>query len=55
MSLDIGIIENDFLLVMDDMIRYIKILLELLFNFNILQVEILKENYIILIFKIFDE
>lgn len=55
MSLDIGIIENDFLLVMDDMIRYLKILLELLFNFNILQVEILKENYIILIFKIFDE
>lgn len=55
MSLDIGIIENDFLLVMDDMIRYVKILLELLFNFNILQVEILKENYIILIFQIFDE
>lgn len=55
MSLDIGIIENDFLLVMDDMIRYLRILLELLFNFNILQVEILKENYIILIFKIFDE
>lgn len=55
MSLDIGIVENDFLLVMDDMIRYLKILLELLFNFNILQVEILKENYIILIFQIFDE
>lgn len=55
MSLDIGIVENDFLLVMDDMIRYLKILLELLFNFIILQVEILKENYIILIFQIFDE
>lgn len=54
-SSEIGTIENDFLPSMGDMIRYTRILSELLLNFNILQTETAKENYTISTLQILDE